>query len=434
MLKKRFPVAVFSLSLLFIVFHLPVNLLSVTYGQVPSPRQNPTRPPLPGITVTPQPEATPIPVNPMLSAGGYHSLALDSTGSVWSWGKNTQGQLGRSDDNDKPGKVIVEDEEVVFASVAAGENHSLALSSSGEVWAWGENDDGQLGDNSTNESDTPLKIDSFYFEPTDENDTVIATAIAAGKNHSLALLPDGSVYAWGSNENGQLGQSFLTESLIPLKVEELSDTVIVAIAAGDDHSLALSEDGEVYAWGSNKKGQLGDESISDISHTPVSIEELEEIQSIAAGGTFNLALDNDGNVWAWGNNELGQAGNSSGGILNEPAQIVNLSTIDKIAAGESHSLAIKSETIYAWGNGKDGQLGIGLKLTTSIPQKLSKPREAMGIAGGKLHSLALDANGEVWAWGNNSYGQLGIQNEKTNLKPSKIKTDVDGNAFRLFDE
>ncbi|NJK43908.1 MAG: hypothetical protein HC933_06125 [Pleurocapsa sp. SU_196_0] len=183
-------------------------------------------------------------------------------------------------------------------TVAAGGYHSLAVRADGTVWAWGNNVSGQLGDGSNESRNAAVQTRNLNG----------VTSVTAGEYHSLALKNDGTVWAWGDNEDGQLGDDTDTARTTPVQVSSL--TGIVAIAAGNSHSLALKNDGTVWAWGMNSDGALGDGSL-ETRISPVPVKNLENIVAIAAGGFHSLALRDDGAIWAWGYNADGQLGDAT---------------------------------------------------------------------------------------------------------------------------
>src|SRR5918912_1414907 len=211
--------------------------------------------------------------------------------------------------------------------------------------AWGSNFFGQLGNGSQlpygTPSTTPVEVSGL--------EGAALKAICAGQNHSLALKNDGTVLAWGSNTGGQLGDGTNTDSSMPVQVKDSNDpsgylTGVNAIAAGSGHSLALKGDGTVWAWGDNGSGQLGNGTITS-SNTPTQVDGLDGVEAIAGGSSYSLALKNDGTVWAWGSNTSGQEQRISGQLgtnvmgINTPVQVSELSGVKAIAAGGDHSLA-----------------------------------------------------------------------------------------------
>jgi hypothetical protein len=302
---------------------------------------------------------------------------LKNDGTVWAWGYNYDGELGNGTWNSSNVPVQVSGLTSVTA-IAGGGGHSLALKNDGTVWAWGYNYGGELGNGTWNSSNVPVQVSSLTG----------ITAIAAGDGgHSLALKNDGTVWAWGDNEYGELGNGTNTNSNVPVQVSGL--TGITAIAGGVVHSIAVKNDGTVWAWGNNGNGQLGNGTNTN-SNLPVQVSGLTGVTSIAGGLYHSLALKNDGTVWAWGNNGNGQLGNGTFSNSNLPVQVSGLTGVTAIAGGNYHSLALKNDgTAWAWGNNDNGQLGNGTNTDSNLPVQVSGLTGVTAIAVGGLHSLAL---------------------------------------------
>jgi alpha-tubulin suppressor-like RCC1 family protein len=261
--------------------------------------------------------------------------------------------------------------------------------------AWGGNAYGDLGDGTTTVRLVPVPVSNLNG----------ASAIAAGEEHSLALKADGTVLAWGLNSYGELGNGTTTVSLTPVPVTNLSG--VIAIAAGGEHSLALNADGTVSAWGLNRSGELGNGTAA-VSLTPVPVSNLVGVIAIAAGQEHSLALKADGTVLAWGLNFYGELGNGTTTVGFTPAPVSNLTGVIAIAAGGEHSLALKADgTVLAWGLNAYGELGNGTTTVSLTPVPVSNLGGVIAIAAGHEHSLALKADGTVRAWGLNAYGELG---------------------------
>lgn len=343
---------------------------STTDSHVPVPVQLP-----PGVTAT------------AVAAGGSHSLLLASDGSVYAWGYNSFGQLGNDSTTDSsvPVKVQLPDG-VTATAISAGNGHSLALASDGRVYAWGWNSNGQLGNAGYN-SHVPVQVKL--------PDGVTATAIAAGKFHSLLVASDGSVYAWGYDNAGQLGNDSTTDSPVPVKVLLPVGVTATGVAGGEYHSLALASDGSVYAWGYGCAGQLGDNSTAE-SHIPVKVLLPVGVRAIGiAAASQSLALISDGRVYAWGWNGYGQLGNNSttDSSVPIPVQFPSGVTAMAVAAGGSHSLALAADgSVYGWGSDTQGQLGDDSTIDgRHVPVRTELPSgvTAMAVAAGYDHSLAL---------------------------------------------
>jgi alpha-tubulin suppressor-like RCC1 family protein len=338
---------------------------------------------------------------PIAQAGGYfnggaiHSLALKEDGTVvWAWGYNAAGQLG--DGTQKSSAIPVKTQNLTnVRCIAAGDAHSLALTTDGMLWAWGNNSYGQLGDGTTENRIRPVKI---------QNLTNIL-AVVAGSQHNLVLRSDGTVWAWGGNSLGQLGDGTTENRRLPVQVRHL--TGVKAISARDSHSLAVKNDGTVWAWGWNDNGQLGNgTAINQVS--PIQVQNLTDISAIAAGVSHSLALRSDGTVWAWGQNFYSQLGD--GTTVNQmlPVQVQNLTDVTAIATGGYHGLALKGDkTVWAWGINGSGQLGDGTWTNKSTPVQVLNLTGVIAISPGGLHTVVIKSDGTVWAWGANYQGQLG---------------------------
>ena len=330
-------------------------------------------------------------------------------GTAWAWGFNGAGELGNGStamNSSIPVAVSLAPGTTVTA-VAGGYGHSLAITSAGQMLAWGWNGSGQLGNATTTNSRTPVAVSL-------PSGTTV-TAIAAGYSHSLALTSTGQVLAWGSNSAGQLGDGSTIGSSIPVTVSLAPGTTVTAIAAGGSHSLALTSTGGALAWGSNQYGQLGNGTTTS-SSTPVAVNVPSgiTITAVGAGSTasHSLALTSGGQVMSWGWNGLGQLGNGNTTNSSVPVMVgLNLgTTVTAIAAGYAHSLARTSTgQLLAWGDNSAGQLGSGSS-TSSSPVAVSLPpgTAVTDIAGGANHNLALTSANKVLAWGSNDNGQLGL--------------------------
>ena len=313
--------------------------------------------------------------------------------------------------------------------VSGGSYHSLALSSSGAVYAWGWNGSGQLGNGTTADSHIPVAVKVVGTPMAGKNITQISAGGSFNDGHSLALASDGTVYAWGRGVYGQLGNGTTTDSNVPVAVKTVGTPMaaktITQISAGAGHSLALASDGTVYAWGQNTYGQLGN-NVTTNSSSPVAVQTTgtpmagKSIVNIAAGGYHSLALADDGTVYAWGYNPTGQLGNGATVDSRTPVAVKATGTpmagknIIKIAAGVHNSLALASDgTVYTWGRGEFGQLGNGTTTDSNVPvavKTVGTPmasKTIIGISGGPAYMLAVDSNGKVYGWGRNANGQLG---------------------------
>jgi len=238
-------------------------------------------------------------------------------------------------------------------------------------------------------------------------------SISAGGFHSLALKKDGTLWAWGVNKLGQVGDRTKYNRFIPVQIGEDDDWT--SIAAGFSHSLGLRDDGTIWGWGWNVYGQLGDDT-RDNGFAPYPVGEDDDWKEIAAGFAHSLALKKDGTLWAWGSNGYGQLGIEDDSPINilVPVQVGTDDDWKTITAGGRHSLALKKDgTLWAWGWNAYGQLGLGEQTDVNVysPLQIGIYNDWKVIAGGSKHSIALKKDGSLWAWGSNGYGQLGLGEE-----------------------
>ncbi|RKG89192.1 hypothetical protein D7W82_07985 [Corallococcus sp. CA049B] len=290
-----------------------------------------------------------------------------------------------------------------FQRVAAGRYHTVALKSDGSVWAWGSNSVGQLGDGTTTDRTTPVQVQGLTG----------VTAIHAGKHHSVAFKQDGTVWAWGSNQSGQLGDGTTTNRTTPVQVQGL--TGVATLHAGGDHTVVLKQDGTVWAWGNNFEGELGD-GTTTYRKQPVRVTGLTGVTALGIGSGHTVALKQDGTLWAWGFNSVGQVGDGTKVNRTTPVRVAGLTGVAAVYAGSGHSFALKQDgTLWAWGFNNAGQLGDGTTADRTSPVRV----QLSGLTGmtalvasgdpdtDSHHTVILRQDGTVWAWGNNSSGQLG---------------------------
>jgi alpha-tubulin suppressor-like RCC1 family protein len=328
-----------------------------------------------------------------VAGGGEHSLALLGNATMMGWGANREGQIGDGTTTNRHVPVAIVDFATLggITAIAAGDEFSLALMTNGTVLAWGANEEGQLATGKTTRLTAPAAIKGLNN----------VTAIAAGGEFALARLSNGTVMAWGAGTEGQLGDGKFGKSLTPIAVKGLSG--VTAIAAGEEFALARLSNGTVMSWGSNASAQLGvpaetksagegaTEEVEVLhSDVPLPVQQLSGVTAIAAGDDHALALLGDGEVSAWGGNGAGQLGNGTeGGTSNLPTVVPGLSGVTAVAAGAHHSLALLSGgSVLAWGYNPDGQLGNGSNINSPVPVAVKGIGEVAGIAGGGSHSLS----------------------------------------------
>ncbi len=301
--------------------------------------------------------------------GHHHACAIEN-GLVKCWGDNSYGQLGIGNQIDKHSATSLpafqDDKNVV--SLTAGANHSCALLNSGKVMCWGKNTYGQLGNGSTTDSYQPVDV---------HNLTGTVTALTSGSNHTCALLKSGKVKCWGSNEQGQLGDSSFTNRLQPIAVSDLSNdsTHVVAISAGQETSCALLSDGGMKCWGKNNNGQLGIGHTSETEVKPQQVLGLPSgVAAISVGGQHTCALLQNGSEYCWGLNAKGQLGiGSTDHRKTSPQPITALGNdVVAISTGKQNSCAmLVNGTARCWGKNLDGQLGNFTFTDSNLPTPVS---------------------------------------------------------------
>ncbi|MFM8419170.1 MAG: RCC1-like domain-containing protein, partial [Verrucomicrobiota bacterium] len=335
-----------------------------------------------------------------VSGGGSHSLALGSDGWIYAWGSNAAGQLGDGTADNRTRPVAVAPGAVpagvTFTRVSAGGQHSLALGTDGNVYAWGANPAGQLGDGTTLDRAVPVAV-ALGGIPSG----VTVTQVHAGWDHSVALGSDGTVYAWGSNAQGQLGDGTAFGRQQPVAVQ-VGSVRFQSIAAGRFHTVGIGTDGRAHAWGGNVFGQLGDGSmVSQVSPVEVARGALPvgvTFSSVAAGWVHSVARGSDGKAYAWGGNMSGQLGNGSNDTQSNPVAVLGIPSgvnVAAVAANGSFSLALGSDgVVYAWGSNDTGQLGDGTILSRTVAVASARgairPEVAVeSVAAGSQHALVL---------------------------------------------
>jgi alpha-tubulin suppressor-like RCC1 family protein len=275
------------------------------------------------------------------------------------------------------------------AKVSAGEYHTCAIKQDGSLWCWGWNFSGQLGDGTNTSRTTPVQIMSSGV-----------SSVSLGGLHTCAVKTDGSLWCWGYNNSGQLGDGTNADKNTPVQV---MSSGVSSVAAGRHHTCAVKTDGSLWCWGNNDYGQLGD-GTNTSRNTPVQIMS-SGVSSVALGGGHTCAVKTDGSLWCWGSNFYGQLGDGTNADKTTPVQIMS-SGVSSVALGYSHTCAVKTDgSLWCWGNNDSGQLGDGTNTSRNTPVQIMSGVSSVALGG--AHTCAVKTDGSLWCWGYNADGQLG---------------------------
>ena len=279
--------------------------------------------------------------------------------------------------------------------IDAGSFHSVGIKSDGSLWAWGDNSNGQIGDGTNIDRASPVQIGT-------DNKWI---SISCGYENTIGLKSDGTLWAWGENNYGELGDGTTTFRITPVQIG--ADDKWVSIASGFRHTLGLKSDGSLWTWGLNQYGQLGDGTTIH-KYNPMQIGTDFNWVGISAGSHHSLALKSDGSIWAWGWNYYGSLGDGTTIQRNSPVQIGADNKWTSISAGLYHNLGLKSDgTLWAWGENTYGELGDGTTTQRNSPVQIGTDNKWVSITAGSAHSVGLKSDGTILAWGYNFFGQLG---------------------------
>lgn len=286
--------------------------------------------------------------------------------------------------------------------LSAGLSHTVYVNQEGTLWAWGSNQAGQLGgetqETGTDWEGNPIPASTQPLAVLEE-----VVSASAGADFTVALKTDGTLWAWGGNDYGQLGNGTQTASAAPVQVLDQ----VAAVAAGDYHVAALRTDGTLWTWGDNLYGQLGDGTYTSRS-TPAQV--MEGVTTVAAGVGATAAIRTDSTLWTWGDNLFGQLGDGTQDSRPTPQQI--LTDVSAVNLGGYHAAALRTDgTLWMWGSNIDGQLGTGQATEVLQTQPVQVPLNGavLAVAAGTGHTVAILEDGSLWVWGRNDHGQLGLE-------------------------
>jgi alpha-tubulin suppressor-like RCC1 family protein len=338
-----------------------------------------------------------------LSGGNVHSIGIKSDGTAWAWGNNFVGQLGNGTTVNSNSPVQMGNESN-WTQISVGNSHNIALKNDGTLWAWGANNYGQLGDGTTINKLVPTKIGT-------DSDWKFIAASLLGCN--LAIKTNGTLWAWGLNQYGQLGDGTTINRHTPTQIGTDSDWVTVA--TGYYHCMSIKSNGTLWAWGLNG-GAFGDGTITN-QYLPTKIGTETNWKIVKAGFGNTLAIKTDGTLWAWGDNSGGKLGVITS-ISSIPNKVNNDTNWANLSLGNDHSAALKTDgTLWTWGYDGLGAVGHSITANITTPKELVSLVKWQHLAAGGRHTMAIKEDGSLWVWGINESGQLGDFTNTTRYIP-----------------
>jgi len=344
-----------------------------------------------------------------VSSGDQYSSAIRSDGTLWAWGRNDEGQLGTSNLTQRSSPVQVGTS--LWKKISVSFNVTAGIQSDGTLWAWGNNSYGQLGTSDLTFRSTPTQIGNQNYW----------SDVVCGYRHVTSIRSDGTLWVWGQNSNGQLGQYDITSRLTPTQVGFVYDNW-AQVSTGVSHTLAVQSNGSLWGWGRNNSGQLGQSNTTD-RLSPVQVGTSNIWKRVECGGNFTLGQQSDGTLWAWGVNGQGQLGTFNITQTSSPVIVGAVTKRWKLISvtGYQHSVNILTDgTLWSWGLNQSGQLGTINTTDRSSPIQIGTGSFWTKTALGSAHTMALQSNGTLWTWGNNFYGNLGTSNLTNRSSPAQL--------------
>lgn len=372
-----------------------------------------------------------------LVAGDEHLCALLADGSAICWGRGTEGQVGDNGGVDRLVPTAVNTSGIAgfdgFIDIAAGGNHTCALTADGKAYCWGENGNGELGNNSTTDALVPAEVDTTALTT-----SKVFVEIVAGRTHTCGRMIDSHIYCWGNAVDGRLGGTYGSDQLTPVSVKIGATPLknIVSLYAGRNHSCGLTADGKAMCWGQQSSdGRLGNNATTS-SADPVAVDVSallgkRSLKQISSGTSNSCAVNTQGRVYCWGHGDDGQNGNSFSDYLT-PQEIVTTGTggslFTKVAVGGQHACGLSTEgKVYCWGENGEGQLGNGGNADNPTPAIVDTSTIVpflgfKDISAGTSHTCGLHADGKIYCWGYGFFGQLGRNSSFSANRPVAVVT------------
>jgi len=346
------------------------------------------------------------------TAAGWFACALTTAGGVQCWGIGIQGRLGNGSSATSVVPVPVTGLSSGVAAISAGGDFACAVTTGGALQCWGNGGNGELGNGGTSGSSVPVPVTGLSSG---------VLAVATGSIHACAVITGGALQCWGYNMDGELGNNSTTNSSTPIVVTGLMSPT-TGVAAGGNHTCAIGPAGSVSCWGNNSLGQLGNNTTTNSLVPVATLPEGSGVTALAAGFNHTCALTTAGSVLCWGQDSFGQLGNNSTTNSPVPVGVSGLSGVTGITAGQYHTCArTTAGAMYCWGYNFYGQFGNNTTTGSSVP--VAGPSLASGVAclaGGIDSSYAVTTAGALLSWGANSSGQLGNNSTQQSLVPVSV--------------
>ena len=345
-----------------------------------------------------------------------------SEGGLWTWGYDAYGGLGDSSLVDKSSPVQTIAAGTNWKQVAGGAYNTAAIKTDGTLWTCGYNIYGQLGNSSISHRSSPVQTISAGTN---------WKQVAGGFFHTAAIKTDGTLWTWGINGYGQLGDSTIVSKSSPVQTIAANTTNWKQVSCGGNHTAAIKTDGTLWTCGYNGYGQLGDSTLVSKSSPVQTIAANTTWKQVACGSTHTAAIKTDGTLWTWGYNQNGELGNSSISYRSSPVQTIAGGTNWKqVAGGTYHTAAIKTNgTLWTWGRGAFGPLGDSTTLSKSSPvQTIAGGTNWKQVFCGGYHTAVIKTDGTLWSWGYNVFGGLG--DSTTTDKSSPVQTIAGGTNWK----
>jgi alpha-tubulin suppressor-like RCC1 family protein len=368
-----------------------------------------------------------------VSSGNIHTAAIKTDGTLWTWGLGSNGQLGDALDNDKLTPVTTfaggtnwadapttEPEDLY--TLSAGGDHTAAIKTDGTLWTWGFGTNGRLGTNDTTDRSTPV---TTFAGGTDWKQ------VSSSTSHTAAIKTDGTLWTWGVGSNGQLGTNNTINRSTPVTTFA-GGTNWKQVSSGNTHTAAIKTDGTLWTWGGGGNGRLGTNDTTDRSTPVTTFAGGTDWKQVSSGNSHTSAIKTDGTLWTWGLGSNGQLGTND--TINRSTPVTTFAggtNWKQVSSGSSHTAAIKTDgTLWTWGNGSNGRLG-----TNNTTQRLTPVTTFAGgtnwkqVSGGTSHTAAIKTDGTLWTWGNGTNGRLGT-NDTTPDRSTPVTTFAGGTDWK----